>query len=225
MMETNSEEVEEDNLDHTNHHEVLFLTRAPKATGGTRPNNKAVNRTPILQTNNNQQLIILQYPIRRDTSRRTSRLIYQQLEKDNESPLAVIRNTRRLSDSITQETTSMEIEENSPQYLGTASRVPWLQLQYAKNEYLDSYEENQQTDIKKQTSDSTSSQKLQMICWYNGQNDFNDSGFRRSPVAHTISAEGSSSYTQVKLPESGLDFPTVSNRKTRIRLVAYVDSR
>jgi hypothetical protein len=43
------------------------------------------------------------------------------LEKDNESPLAVIRNTRRLSDSITQETTSMEIEENSPQYLRTAS--------------------------------------------------------------------------------------------------------
>lgn len=124
MMETNSEEVEEDNLDHTDHHEILFfffLTRAPKTTGGTRPNNKTVDRTPIPKTNNNQQLITLQYPIRWDTSRRTSRSVYQQSGKDNESPLAVIRNTRRLSDSITQETISMEIEENSPQYLGTAS--------------------------------------------------------------------------------------------------------
>ncbi|KAG1273476.1 hypothetical protein G6F65_011018 [Rhizopus arrhizus] len=94
---------------------------APKTTGGTRPNNKTVDRTPIPKTNNNQQLITLQYPIRWDTSRRTSRSVYQQSGKDNESPLAVIRNTRRLSDSITQETISMEIEENSPQYLGTAS--------------------------------------------------------------------------------------------------------
>lgn len=64
-----------------------------------------------------------------------------------------------------------------------------------------------------------------MICWYNGQNDFNDSGYKRSAAAHTMSAEGSSSYILVKLPESGLDFPTVSNRETRIGMVAYVDSR